>query len=145
MHRRDAGATEYDLALIIRDGLSAHAEAEHAAPFLAVLLRRLRHENWSLAPLTIVRLGLRSPDSMGLYLTWTPQVGLTDASRNCICNVRPAGLDVEGVAARLHYLLCQARRRQLSGVQLKYETDAHQTDPDVALPAPSFLLPGPAA
>jgi ethanolamine ammonia-lyase small subunit len=61
---------------------------------------------------------------MGLYLTWAPQVGLTDERRNCISNVRPAGLPFEDAAARLHYLLAEARRRQLSGVALKDETGA---------------------
>ena len=165
--RHSDGSTDYDLALVIADGLSAHAVAEHAAPFLAALMRRLQPDAWALAPLTIVRQarvavgdevgqllgakivvvligerpGLSSPDSMGLYLTWMPQVGLTDASRNCISNVRPAGLEVESAAARLHYLLTEARRRQLSGVQLKDETDAHRAD--AALPAASFLLPEP--
>jgi ethanolamine ammonia-lyase small subunit len=59
---------------------------------------------------------------MGLYLTWAPRVGLTDESRNCISNVRPAGLGYEDAAARLHYLLTEARRRGLTGVQLKDES-----------------------
>jgi ethanolamine ammonia-lyase small subunit len=59
---------------------------------------------------------------MGLYLTWAPRVGLTDESRNCISNVRPAGMGYGVAAARLHYLLAEARRRKLSGVALKDET-----------------------
>jgi ethanolamine ammonia-lyase small subunit len=70
------------------------------------------------------RPGLSSPDSMGLYLTWKPRVNLTDASRNCISNVRPAGLRFEEAAHKLCYLLTQARQRQLSGVELKDETGA---------------------
>jgi ethanolamine ammonia-lyase small subunit len=60
---------------------------------------------------------------MGLYLTWHPRVGLTDESRNCISNVRPAGLGYQAAARKLHYLLAQARNRQLSGVSLKDESD----------------------
>lgn len=140
----------YDLAFVVVDGLSALAIAQNAAPFLGVLQRRLAAEHWSVAPLCIVeqgrvavgdevaqllgakavvvligeRPGLSSPDSMGLYLTWMPRVGLTDASRNCISNVRPAGLRYEEAAYKLHYLLSQSRQRQLSGVDLKDETGA---------------------
>jgi len=72
------------------------------------------------------RPGLSSPDSMGLYLTWKPRVGLTDANRNCISNVRPAGLRYEDAVYKLHYLLAQAQQRQLSGVELKDETGGEQ-------------------
>jgi len=137
-----------DLAFVVADGLSALAIECHAAPFLAIVRRRLASEDWSIAPMCIVRQGrvaigdevgellgaksvvvligerpgLSSPDSMGLYLTWMPRVGLTDVSRNCISNVRPAGLRFEDAAYKLHYLLTEMHRRQLSGVGLKDET-----------------------
>jgi ethanolamine ammonia-lyase small subunit len=164
----ESDARPYDIAFVLVDGLSAQAIAHNAVPFLAVLQKRLASENWSVAPLCIVqqgrvaigdevaqrlgaksvvvligeRPGLSSPDSMGLYLTWMPRVGLTDASRNCISNVRPAGLRYEEAAYKLHYLLSEAHRRQLTGVALKDETLA---DSDALLltdRAPrNFLLP----
>lgn len=147
LERPRAGAG-YDLAFVIADGLSALAIEQHALPFLSVMMARLAAEEWSLAPLSIVRQGrvavgdevgellgaravvvlvgerpgLSSPDSMGLYLTWAPKAGLTDAARNCISNVRPAGLRYDEAAYKLHYLLSESRRRQLSGVALKDET-----------------------
>lgn len=145
---RHAGS--FDIAFVVADGLSSLAVAQHAAPFLALLRTRLLEERWSVAPVAIVRQGrvavgdeagqllgarlvvvligerpgLSSPDSMGLYITWAPAVGLTDERRNCISNVRPAGLRYDEAAARLHYLLGEARRRQLTGVGLKDETTA---------------------
>jgi ethanolamine ammonia-lyase small subunit len=142
------GDLPYDLAIVIADGLSALAIGQNAVPFLQRLMARLALEKWVLAPITIVRQGrvaigdeigqllgaravvvligerpgLSSPDSMGLYLTWAPRTGLTDASRNCISNVRPAGLGYDAAAFRLHYLLTQSRQRQLSGIALKDET-----------------------
>ncbi|MYM33617.1 ethanolamine ammonia-lyase subunit EutC [Duganella sp. FT94W] len=137
-----------DLALVLADGLSSLALAQNAAPLLHALRARLALEHWTLAPLSVVRQGrvavgdevgellgarmvvvligerpgLSSPDSMGLYLSWAPRLGLSDAGRNCISNVRPQGLDYEAAAFKLHYLLSEARRRQVSGVALKDET-----------------------
>ena len=156
-------AKDYDLAIVIAEGLSALAIEQNAAPFLAALQPLLAHDKWTLAPLCIVeqgrvavgdevgellgarqvvvligeRPGLSSPDSMGLYLTWAPRVGLTDERRNCISNVRPAGLAAQDAATKLHYLLREARRRQLSGVELKDETE-HA--PTLAQAAPGFSL-----
>jgi ethanolamine ammonia-lyase small subunit len=138
----------FDLAFVVADGLSALAIEKNAASFLAALHRRMADEGWKVAPLCVVRQarvaigdeigqalgakavvvligerpGLSSPDSMGLYLTWMPRLGLTDASRNCISNVRPAGLAYDEAAYKLHYLLTESRQRQLSGVDLKDET-----------------------
>lgn len=141
-----------DLALVLADGLSARAIEQHALPLLDALLGRLRQDAWTIAPPAIVcegrvavgdevaqllgaravvvlvgeRPGLSSPDSMGLYLSWQPHIGLPDSRRNCISNVRPAGLSYADAAHTLHYLLSEARRRGLSGVALKDETEAAQ-------------------
>jgi ethanolamine ammonia-lyase small subunit len=142
-----AAPDQCDLALVVADGLSALAIEQNARPFLDALLPLL--DGWNLGPTVVAqqarvaigddigallnarcvvvligeRPGLSSPDSMGLYMTWAPRVGLADASRNCISNVRPAGLGYAQAAHKLHYLLEQARARGLSGVALKDDTD----------------------
>ena len=70
------------------------------------------------------RPGLSSPDSLGVYLTWAPRVGRTDAERNCISNVRPEGLAPERAAATLAALLDGARRLGATGVALKVDGTA---------------------
>ncbi|QAU35722.1 ethanolamine ammonia-lyase subunit EutC [Janthinobacterium sp. 17J80-10] len=158
------GASGYDVAFVVADGLSAVAIERNARPFLREVIGWLAPEDWSIAPISIVtqgrvaigdevgellgakavavligeRPGLSSPDSMGLYLTWAPRTGLTDESRNCISNVRPAGLTYPDAALKLHYLLSEARRRQLSGVELKDETVPAETQ--VKQARPNFLL-----
>jgi ethanolamine ammonia-lyase small subunit len=154
----------HDLSLVIADGLSALAIARNAVPFLTALMRQLAPENWSMAPLTVVRMGrvavadevgehlgarlmvlligerpgLSSPDSMGLYTTWMPRVGLNDADRNCISNIRSGGLGYDEAARKLHYLLREMRRREVSGVELKDETTG-DTD-TLNAPRENFLL-----
>jgi ethanolamine ammonia-lyase small subunit len=70
------------------------------------------------------RPGLSTQDSVGLYLTWQPRLGRTDAERNCISNIRPGGLDHESAAAKLHWLLRGARVLGATGVALKDEMPA---------------------
>jgi ethanolamine ammonia-lyase small subunit len=132
----------YDAAFIIADGLSALAVHRHAAPLLELVLSRL---DWNIAPVMVVeqgrvaigdeigellgvkltvvligeRPGLSSPDSLGIYLTWQPRPGRTDAERNCISNIRAAGLSYEIAAHKLLFLMNESRRLKLSGVQLK--------------------------
>lgn len=147
LQKAAASQQRYDLAVVVVDGLSAFAVQQNSAPFLSGLYRSLSEDavDWKLAPLTIVeqgrvaigdevgallnadavlvvigeRPGLSSPDSLGLYMTWAPEPGLRDDQRNCISNVRPAGLKVDEAARRLVLLLKEARQRKLSGVQLK--------------------------
>ncbi|WP_291012149.1 ethanolamine ammonia-lyase subunit EutC [Hydrogenophaga sp.] len=141
-----------DLVFVIADGLSSRAVNQHAVPLLAHLLPLLRGDpaqRWLLAPVALVRQGrvavgdevgellyarcsvvligerpgLSSPDSLGVYFTWAPRVGRTDAQRNCISNVRQAGLSPERAAHKLYTLLTRARALQLSGLALKDESD----------------------
>jgi ethanolamine ammonia-lyase small subunit len=141
------GTQGFDVAIVIADGLSSLAVQRHAAPMVARLLELAGHEGWRLAPLVVVeqgrvavadevaerlgarmvvnligeRPGLSSPDSLGLYFTYAPRAGLTDAARNCISNVRPQGLSYATALHKLAYLMREACRRQLSGVSLKDE------------------------
>lgn len=65
------------------------------------------------------RPGLSAQDSMGVYLTWAPRRGRTDAERNCISNIRPGGLSPAEAARKIHWLLRGARALGASGVALK--------------------------
>lgn len=134
-----------DLAIIVTDGLSALAVTAQSPPFLAELFGLLRHNSWSLAPLIVARYGrvalqdeigevcrakisliligerpgLGSADSMGLYFTYEPRIGNTDANRNCISNIRQGGLPPVEAARKVIYLLNMCKKRAISGVQLK--------------------------
>ncbi|BBP57107.1 ethanolamine ammonia-lyase subunit EutC [Pseudomonas sp. St316] len=143
-----------DLAIVVADGLSALAVHRHTLPFLARLEEQIAADGWSVSPVILVeqgrvavadevaqrlgakmsviligeRPGLSSPDSLGLYFTYNPKVGLTDAYRNCISNVRLEGLSYGMAAHRLVYLMREACRRQLSGVNLKDEAQVQTLD-----------------
>jgi ethanolamine ammonia-lyase small subunit len=145
-----------DLAIVVADGLSALAVHRHTLPFLARMEEQIEAEGWSVSPVVLVeqgrvavadeigellgakmvviligeRPGLSSPDSLGLYFTYNPKVGLTDAYRNCISNVRLEGLSYGMAAHRLLYLMREACRRQLSGVNLKDEAQVQTLESD---------------
>lgn len=137
-----------DLLLVVGDGLSSQAVERQAVPLVQAIGEQAP-AGWRLGPVVIAtqarvaladevgerlgarmvamligeRPGLSSPDSLGIYLTWDPRPGRHDAQRNCISNVRPEGLPVQAAAARLWWLCAEARRLQLTGVQLKDRSD----------------------
>jgi ethanolamine ammonia-lyase small subunit len=67
------------------------------------------------------RPGLSSPQSMGIYLTYAPKVGLTDESRNCISNIHTEGLSYDTATQILHFYMSQAMRIQKTGIDLKLD------------------------
>lgn len=133
-----------DLVLVVGDGLSPLGIQRHA-PALLAALREALDPGLRLGPLVLVREarvavgdevgerlragmvamlvgerpGLSSPDSVGIYLTHAPRLGCSDAQRNCISNVRPAGQDPVTAARRLAWLVAEGRRLGLTGVGLK--------------------------
>jgi ethanolamine ammonia-lyase small subunit len=140
---RESQHHHFDLILVIADGLSALATSRHAVPLVKALRSKL--EGWRIGPIVIAeqarvalgdevgellnarcvavligeRPGLTSPDSLGIYLTWKPRVGRTDAERNCISNIRPAGLSYEHAATKLVTLLEGAKQLGATGIDLK--------------------------
>ena len=150
VNRNNIPNKPYDLAIVVVDGLSSLAVQNNAQPFINELITQLNATDTpsTLAPITLVqqgrvaigddigqllnaqivivligeRPGLSSPDSLGLYMTWAPKTGLTDAYRNCISNIRPAGLPYQEAAKRTTYLIQQANKLKLTGVNLKDRT-----------------------
>ena len=142
--RRD----DFDIAIVVADGLSSRAVTNNAVPLLSRLIRNLTDVGLTLAPVVLAegarvalgdeiverlgarlvlvligeRPGLSSPDSLGAYLTYAPRLGLTDAERNCVSNIRAGGLDVEAASSKLVWLVRKALAAGITGVQLKDES-----------------------
>lgn len=146
----DAADGASDVAVVIADGLSATAVDAHAIALVAAFLPLVARLGLRLAPVAIAqggrvalgdaigealraraiavvigeRPGLSAADSLGIYLTYDPRPGRHDGERNCISNVRPAGLAPEIAAAKLAWLIDAALTRKLTGVGLKDESEA---------------------
>ena len=134
-----------DIVIIVADGLSSKAIANHAPALLHTLIPELLKSGYSVAPICLVkyarvaigdpigeimnasmsvvligeRPGLSSPDSMGIYFTYQPKISNTDAQRNCISNIHSQGLDYRLAINKLIFLINEASRLQFSGVHLK--------------------------
>jgi ethanolamine ammonia-lyase small subunit len=135
----------FDAAFVVADGLSPLAVHRHAVAVLDLVWRALAQKGWRLAPVVVAgqarvalgdeigallgagqvailigeRPGLSAADSLGIYLTYAPRAGRSDAERNCISNIRPEGLGYAEAAQTLVRLMLRARRYRLSGVGLK--------------------------
>ena len=134
-----------DVALVVADGLSSAAVHAHAAALVAELRPRLEDAGLTLADVVLAhqarvalgdavgaalgarivvllvgeRPGLSSPDSLGAYVTLAPRIGRTDAERNCVSNIRPAGLGYQDAAFRIAWLVGAALKLGATGVALK--------------------------
>lgn len=140
------------VAFMVADGLCATGVQHHAPAVLARLLPALAlppgpvviaeqgrvalgddvGEALGAAAMVVLigeRPGLSATDSLGLYLTWAPRRGRRDADRNCISNVRPAGMSYGDAAAKAAWLLRAAQGLGATGVALKDDM------PATALPA----------
>jgi ethanolamine ammonia-lyase small subunit len=132
-----------DAVIVIVDGLSALAIDRHALAMVDALMPLLG--GWAVGPVCMVRNGrvaigdqigallkakvmilmigerpgLSAPDSLGVYLTWEPRPGRTDAERNCISNIRLEGLGYEEAARRIVFYLHAAREVGGTGYMLK--------------------------
>jgi len=141
--------TDADLLIVAGDGLSSTAVSANAVATVAAILEHARRNEWRVAPVLLAtqarvaladdageflkarttvmligeRPGLSSPDSLGAYLTWEPRVGRKDGERNCISNIRNGGLSTDEAAFRIAWLLREAFRRRLTGVNLKDESN----------------------
>lgn len=140
-----------DFLIVVGDGLSSLAVSRHVPPLLAEIRQHLPAD-WQIGPVVIAsqarvaiadeigqalnarmvamligeRPGLSSPDSLGIYLTYAPKLGLSDADRNCISNVRPEGLHYAAAAKKLLWLAKESMRLNVSGVALKDESDVQE-------------------
>jgi ethanolamine ammonia-lyase small subunit len=145
-----------DVVIVVGDGLSPLAVNRHAVELVRAMLPRLADAGLSVGPVVVAagarvalgdeigallcagmlvmligeRPGLSAPDSLGAYLTFAPKPGLTDADRNCVSNIRSAGLGYDEAAFKIAWLVREGLARGVSGVALKDESAAQ---PDLRL------------
>ncbi len=133
-----------DMVVVIGDGLSTSAVQRHAVDVVAAIQKAcpqgvrlgrtvvatqarvaLGDEIGQLLKARLVamligeRPGLSCQESLGIYLTWQPQPGRTDAERNCLSNIHPGGLSAADAATRLWWLAREAARLSATGIALK--------------------------
>lgn len=145
-----------DVAVIVSNGLSSTAIHNHGLALLTTVIDAYKTSGIELSPIFLVpnarvalmdeigerlkarlavivigeRPGLTAADSLGIYMTYAPKQGTTDASRNCMSNIRPPeGMSYSTAATKLLYLTQQALKRGLSGVKLKDDMPSHRLDP----------------
>ena len=143
-----------DLCIVVADGLSTRAIHNNAIIFLETFLSLTPVRDLNYSPVAIAsnarvaiadeigellnarlsmiligeRPGLSASDSMGIYLTYAPKKGKTDAERNCISNVRQGGLSHMSAATQLESLVFGALKLGLSGIGLKESSLTHSLE-----------------
>lgn len=143
----------YHIGLVVSDGLSATAIEKNIVPFFKMLIPELKRQ-YTMAPIVVAeqarvaigdsiaellhakmvvhfigeRPGLKSPDSLGIYMTYHPFWGITEDKRNCISNVRKDGLSYPLACSKLLYLISESFKRSISGVDLKDEQSVDAID-----------------
>lgn len=136
------------LAIVIGDGLSPTAVNAHAVQLVRSLVARLLIDGIEIGRAAVAtgarvalgdeigailgarmivmligeRPGLSASDSLGAYLTFAPKVSRTDAERNCVSNIRGAGLGYDEAAFRIAWLIREGLAREVTGVALKDES-----------------------
>jgi ethanolamine ammonia-lyase small subunit len=151
-----------DVAIVIGDGLSPTAVHAHAIDVLQQLLPRLAADGVTVGRIVVAssarvalgdeigallsvrmvvmligeRPGLSAPDSLGAYLTFAPEIGRTDAERNCVSNIHREGLAHDEAAHRIGWLVRAGLERSVTGVALKDES-GEGTASRIAPPAAS--------
>jgi ethanolamine ammonia-lyase small subunit len=134
-----------DVLIACCDGLSALAMHTNALKCVVKFMDVLKISGLKAAPVAIVtrgrvavadevndcvkarivinlvgeRPGLSSPDSMGAYITYGAYWGIMEESRNCISNIRPAGLSIDQAVQKLSYIVQKALAMKLTGTALK--------------------------
>src|SRR5258707_9400881 len=142
------GRSAQQLAIVIGDGLSPAAVNVHAVELVRHLAPRLAEAGIPIGHAAVAsgarvalgdeigamlgasmmvmligeRPGLSAPDSLGVYLTFAPRIGLTDAERNCVSNIHGAGLSYDEAAFKIAWLVRKGLSRQVTGVALKDES-----------------------
>jgi ethanolamine ammonia-lyase small subunit len=144
----NCGGRTCPLAIVVGDGLSPTAVNAHAIALLNKLLPLLAADAIDVghavvatgarvalgdeigailgARMTVLligeRPGLSAADSLGVYLTFAPGVGMTDEKRNCVSNIHRAGLSYDEAASKIGWLIREGLKRELTGVALKDES-----------------------
>ena len=136
---------DYDVVIVVGDGLSASATDVNAGPLVRALVEGLSSRRFTIAPLVLAsrarvalgdpvaeiicarvsivligeRPGLSAADSLGIYITYSPRSGTPDSRRNCISNVRDGGLRIGSAADAAISLVSDMLKTGISGIGLK--------------------------
>lgn len=157
------GGRSCRVAIVIGDGLSPTAVNAHAVALIRSLLPRLLVDGIEISHAVVAggarvalgdaigallgarmilmligeRPGLSASDSLGAYVTFAPEVGRTDAERNCVSNIHGAGLGYDEAAFRIAWLIREGLARKVTGVALKDESGEPTPRPIAANSSPN--------